>query len=211
MKLRNVAIGVGLGIGAILLLSRERTAREPPPGTAIPYIPMTPAEEAAISRIMDYRSLIWREAYRHRVEPAVIAAIIMQESKGIANVVSYEWNVDDKSYGLMQVRFDTARWLHDSRIVSGLPPTHERLLLPDFNLLYGVAYLSNRLVKYGDVTDAISAYNCGTIERDSRGKYSNQEYVNKVTKWIDLFRQMFRSYYVEYDLTFPQLGAFWRI
>lgn len=95
--------------------------------------------------------------------------------------------VNGDSYGLMQVRWPTAKMI---KCVSS--NTHKELLGAESNIKCGCKYLNTLSQKYKKLTDQIASYNAGEaricktgILRPSNrpcliGKYINQEYVDKV-------------------------------
>ncbi len=163
---------------------------QPPPGGGLRLPPATTSTQ---SRVMAYRNAIMRESLSRNVEPAVVAAIIDVESSGVADAVRYEANVEDYSYGLMQIRWTTADWL-------GYTGSREGLLNPDTNIEYGTAYLGNRYAKYPNTIDAIAAYNSGTpVVSWVTGKYANQDYIEKAVRRVPAYRQLFRWHFPGYD------------
>lgn len=136
-----------------------------------------------------YEALIHEAAKKFGVEPALIAAIIKQESKFDPHARSHK-----DARGLMQIMPRTAR--HDF----GLKDADE-LYNPRTNIMMGTEYLSNLLkATGGDMSLAIAAYNGGignvrlangqraTDEHPIRAGKDNippfretQDYVRKVT------------------------------
>jgi len=97
------------------------------------------------------------------VEPARVAAIIQAESSGNPNAFNAE-NDGKGSYGLMQVRADTAR-LYDSSLASLSDAQIGDKLINDskYNVNIGTKYYADLLNKYGNPTLASSAYNGGPL------------------------------------------------
>ena len=73
--------------------------------------------------------------------------------------------------GLMQLMPGTAKWL-------GFDP--EALWDPEINIEAGVKYLRWLYDKYGNIWDAVAAYNQGSVIKTQKGTYVNQGYVNRV-------------------------------
>jgi hypothetical protein len=93
-----------------------------------------------------FRSIIFRIAHRHRVDPAMVQAIIMAESSFNPNAVSKRGAI-----GLMQLMPNTAKSLG---INDPLNPEH--------NITGGVLYFKKLLREFhGDVKLALAAYNAG--------------------------------------------------
>lgn len=127
---------------------------------------------------MAYEEIIESAAKEYKIDPKLIRAIITVESSWNANAKRYEANVKDYSYGLMQVRLATARW------VSGNPKlTPAQLIQPTVNILIGTKYLRELANKYPRLDDVIASYNAGSpIRSKLTGKYINQGYVDKVKR-----------------------------
>ena len=95
------------------------------------------------------------------VDPNLVKSIIQAESSGNTNAIHVD--KDGKaSYGLMQVRPDTARRYGPE--LKGLSDAQvgERLKDPSYNMKIGTAYLQDLGAKYnGDLNKVIAAYNGG--------------------------------------------------
>lgn len=122
-------------------------------------------------RVLSYLPEITAAAREFRIEHALIAAIVDQESRGV-------WNARgrDDEYGLMQILCPTARMMDYTADCDGL-------LQPAINVWYSAKYLRYQLDRYADqmmkVSWAVAAYNAGTARRvDNR--FSNQRYVDSV-------------------------------
>jgi soluble lytic murein transglycosylase-like protein len=111
----------------------------------------------------------------YSVDPMLSYSVVKTES----NWNSFAIGDHGKSFGLFQVKCSTARGM-------GYKGKCNNLLNPFINIVYGVAYLSMQLKKYGD--DGISAYNagrpylCASYKEKCKGerKYVNGKYVTKV-------------------------------
>lgn len=109
------------------------------------------------------RNIIFVAAIRENVPPLLLSAICYVESTYRPKVI----NKKDPSYGLCQLKLDTARMFSYDGGEQGL-------LDPHINARYAAKYLSYLLKRYkGDVLKATSAYNCGRFCR-------NYSYINKV-------------------------------
>ena len=122
-------------------------------------------------RVLSYLPEIASASREFRIEKAIIAAIVDQESRGV-------WNArgDDGEYGLMQILCPTARMMKYTGDCGGL-------LQPAVNIWYSTKYVRHQMDRYADkmnrVSWAIAAYNRGTARRvDTR--FSNQRYVDNV-------------------------------
>ena len=95
------------------------------------------------------------------VDPNLVEAIIQAESSGNTNATHVDKD-GQASYGLMQVRPDTAR-RYDADL-AGLTDAQigEMLRDPDYNVEIGTAYLQDLAAKYGgDLNKIIAGYNGG--------------------------------------------------
>lgn len=202
MKTQDIFIMAGV-IGLFLWLVRKGVADIPssnPPKEPDKYVkPLTSAIlDTDQANVMRYYELIWNEGNKQRIEPAVIAAIIHHESSGNPNAKRWEANVKDFSWGLMQVRTDTARFLGFDDAHS----TTEMLLKPDINIYYGVKYLSWQFNRYApSMYKVISAYNCGTVNEaylKKNWKFTNQGYVDIVVSLVPVYRDHFSRIYPNY-------------
>lgn len=101
-----------------------------------------------------YRDLLVAEARRHRLDPALVAALIRQESSFTPRAVSRAG-----ARGLMQVMPDVGRSIARARAY----PLWDAALLfdPAANLELGTSHLADALRQYPDLTRALAAYNAG--------------------------------------------------
>jgi soluble lytic murein transglycosylase len=120
---------------------------------------------------------------KYGVEPALIKAHIKAESNWDVNASRFEVHKTDASWGLMQLLLNTARG------VLGQPDlTTTQLINPRVNIEAGTKFISQNLNRFGNMRDAIAAYNAGSPRLDpNTGKYVNQDYVDKVTKNYNIY------------------------
>lgn len=85
------------------------------------------------------------------------------------------------SWGAMQVMGSVAREL-------GFQGHLSQLAVPEIGIRYGCLKIKSFLERHGNEIDAIAAYNAGSPRRDSRGKYVNQSYVDKVMANLNKLR-----------------------
>jgi len=115
-------------------------------------------------------SIVRDAAERHKVDPALVQAVISTESGWNPHAVSSKGAV-----GLMQLIPETAR-----RFGGG------NLFDPAQNVEAGTTYLKSLLDRYnGDLTKSLAAYNAGEHAVDNSGGvppyWETQRYVRKVT------------------------------
>ena len=122
---------------------------------------------------------------KYGVEPALIKAHIKQESNWDVNASRYENKLKDSSWGLMQVLLTTAK-----SILNNPNLAITELIQPAVNIEAGTAYIAQNLSRFGNMRDAIAAYNAGSPRLNKDGKYINQSYVDKVTNNYNLYKSM---------------------
>lgn len=130
--------------------------------------------------------IIQEMAQKYAVEPALIKAHIKQESNWDVNASRYEARKGDASWGLMQLLLNTARQM------LGQPNlTTTQLIQPAVNIEAGTKFIAYNLNRFGNMRDAIAAYNAGSPRIDPKtGKYTNQSYVDKVTNNYNVYSTM---------------------
>lgn len=158
-------------------------------------------------RIQTHYEMIVDESAKYNLDPALIAAIIFQESGGKEDAREYsrgypyvykptffakmhgiafknELEGQRTSYGLMQIKCATARDI-------GYLGKCQKLFNASLNLKYGVKYLSILKRRYKSDLNMISAYNQGQPFRFSSGKFKNHSYVNSVLNLRRRFKVWF--------------------
>jgi len=152
-----------------------------------------PAWYVRIRYPLRYDAIVRGHARNYRLDPALLAGVIYQESKFRANARS-----SSGAIGLMQLLPDTAKGIAihtgGSRFrVSDLDD-------PEINVRYGSWYLRHLLDKYGDERDALAAYNAGQENVDTwraEGKgiafAETRHYVKRVEHLKVLYRRGYRS------------------
>lgn len=132
--------------------------------------------------------LVTKVAGQYGVDPALVKGIIQKESRWDVNASRYEAHLNDSSWGLMQVLLKTAKWIlgNDKLTISDL-------INPETNVSAGTKYIGSLLKQYGNIRDAIAAYNAGSPKRNKDGTYVNQSYVDDV----------YRNYMMYKTLGFP--------
>ena len=101
-----------------------------------------------------YSEFVRVHARENHLDPALLAAVIYQESKFNANAQS-----SSGAIGLMQLTPATA---HGIAIRTGGSAFHTSDLYdPEINIRYGAWYLGNLWHKYGDESLVLAAYNAG--------------------------------------------------
>lgn len=125
----------------------------------------------AITLPLDHEDIIRQQAAQKGIDPALIAAVIYEESK-FRDQTSHAG-----ARGLMQITPSTAEFI--ARDSGGTRFTQADLATPQVNISYGAYYLRYLLRRYGgDEALAVAAYNAGEtnvsrwVERAGGGRAS---------------------------------------
>ena len=103
---------------------------------------------------LHYSDLVREQAGKRGIDPALLAAVIYQESKFRPSAKS-----SSGAIGLMQLTPTTAKGI---AIRTGGSRFHTSDLLdPEINIRYGAWYLANLFRKYGNERLVLAAYNAG--------------------------------------------------
>jgi soluble lytic murein transglycosylase len=136
-----------------------------------------------------YEQIVRGHARNYRLDPALLAAVIYQESKFRADVRSNRGAI-----GLMQLEPTTARGI--AVHTGGTRFRVGDLYDPEINVRYGSWYLRHLLDKYGDERTALAAYNAGQDNvdewrREGRGIAFSEtrHYVSRVEHLKTLYRR----------------------
>jgi soluble lytic murein transglycosylase len=101
-----------------------------------------------------YEQIVRGHARNYELDPALLAAVIYQESKFRADARSKSGAI-----GLMQLLPDTAKGI--AIHTGGTQFRTSDLYDPEINVRYGAWYLHHLMLKYGDERTALAAYNAG--------------------------------------------------
>jgi soluble lytic murein transglycosylase len=142
---------------------------------------------------LEYESIIRGHARNYRLDPALLAAVIYQESKFRPEVQSKSGAI-----GLMQLQPATAKGI--ALRTGGSRFRVEDLYDPEINVRYGSWYLRHLLDKYRDEETALAAYNAGQRNVDgwlrSGGGIrfaETRHYVSRVEDLRDVYRRAYAS------------------
>ena len=142
---------------------------------------------------LKYESIVRGHARNYRLDPALLAAVIYQESKFRAHARS-----SSGAIGLMQLLPDTAKGI--AVHTGGSRFRVSDLDNPEINVRYGAWYLRHLLDKYGDVDTALAAYNAGQENVDrwrAEGAgiafAETRHYVKRVEHLKTLYRRGYRD------------------
>jgi peptidoglycan lytic transglycosylase len=140
---------------------------------------------------LEYEQIVRGHARNYRLDPALLAAVIYQESKFQADAKS-----DSGAIGLMQLQPETAKGI--AIRTGGSRFQTSDLYNPEINVRYGSWYLRHLLNKYGDEKTALAAYNAGQRNVDewrAEGKEiqfsETRAYVDKVEDLKGVYRDAY--------------------
>jgi soluble lytic murein transglycosylase len=138
---------------------------------------------------LKYETIVRGHARNYRLDPALLAAVIDQESKFRSNVKSRSGAI-----GLMQLLPGTAKGI--AVHTGGTRFRVDDLYNPEINVRYGAWYLRHLIDKYGDERTALAAYNAGQENVDEwrrRGEgiafSETRHYVKRVEHLKTLYRR----------------------
>jgi soluble lytic murein transglycosylase len=140
-----------------------------------------------------YETIVRGHARNYRLDPALLAAVIYQESKFNAHARS-----SSGAIGLMQLLPSTAQGI--AVHTGGSRFEVSDLDNPEINVRYGAWYLRHLIDRYGDVDTALAAYNAGQDNVD-RWRANGEgiafaETRNYVTR-VDHLKTLYRRGYEE--------------
>jgi soluble lytic murein transglycosylase len=138
-----------------------------------------------------YASIVRGHADNYDLDPALLAAVIEQESKFRADAKSSAGAI-----GLMQLQPATAEGI--AVRTGGSKFVLSDLYDPELNVRYGAWYLHHLMQKYGDERLALAAYNAGQLNVD-RWRRAGQDiqfpetraYVHKVERLKGIYRRAY--------------------
>ena len=140
---------------------------------------------------LKYEAIVRGHAENYDLNPALLAAVIEQESKFDANARSSAGAV-----GLMQLQPETAKGI--AKFTGGSKFVVADLDDPEINVRYGSWYLHHLLEKYRDERLALAAYNAGQRNVDewrAAGKgiqfSETREYVDRVERLKEIYRRTY--------------------
>jgi soluble lytic murein transglycosylase len=158
-------------------------------GTFLYVSETSPAWYERLRYPLHYSEFVRVHAHEHNLDPALMAAVIYQESKFDRNAKS-----SSGAIGLMQLTPSTA---HGIAIRTGGSAFHTSDLYDaDINIRYGAWYLHNLFIKYGSEKLVLAAYNAGQGNVDkwrARGEpiqfAETRAYVKRVEHLKSIYRR----------------------
>ena len=139
-----------------------------------------------------YASIVRAHAANYELDPALLAAVIDQESKFRADAKSSAGAI-----GLMQLQPATAKGI--ALRTGGSKFVLSDLYDPELNVRYGAWYLQHLMQKYHDERLALAAYNAGQRNVDTwraEGKgiqfSETRAYVDRVEQLKEIYRSAYK-------------------
>ena len=140
---------------------------------------------------LEYQQIVRGHARNYDLDPALLAAVIYQESKFKAGARS-----GSGAIGLMQLLPDTAKGI--ALHTGGSKFRVQDLYDPEINVRYGAWYLRHLLNKYREERTALAAYNAGqnNVDRWRREGVGIQfsetrHYVERVEELKGIYRRAY--------------------
>jgi soluble lytic murein transglycosylase len=174
---RRLIVGIGLAAAVGLTLAVLQTSK--------------PAWWERVWYPLRYEQIVRGHARHYDLDPALLAAVIYQESKFKADARSSSGAV-----GLMQLLPTTAEGI--ATHTGGTAFRVDDLYDPEINIRYGAWYLHHLLQKYGDEETALAAYNAGqdNVDRWRRDGVGIQFAETRAyVKRVEDLKQMYREAY----------------
>jgi soluble lytic murein transglycosylase len=142
---------------------------------------------------LHYASIVRGHAHNYDLNPALLAAVIEEESKFRSDAKSSAGAI-----GLMQLQPATAKGI--ALRTGGTKFVLSDLYDPEINVRYGAWYLHHLLLKYGDERLALAAYNAGQ-ENVDRWRAAGEgvqfpetrAYIDKVERLKGIYRRAYKS------------------
>jgi soluble lytic murein transglycosylase len=155
-----------------------------------------PAFWARLWHPLHYETIIQGHAEHYDLEPALLAAVVYQESRFRADAES-----PSGAIGLMQLLPSTAQGIADH--TGGSRYRRSDLYDPEINIRYGAWYLRHLIDKYGSERLALAAYNAGQDNVDKWLEAGEGIVFPETRAYIDKVESMKRLY----RRIYPQLRA----
>jgi peptidoglycan lytic transglycosylase len=154
----------------------------------------TPAWFDRLRYPLRYGAIVREHARNYHLDPALLAAVIYQESKFRPDVRS-----SSGAIGLMQLEPDTAKGI---AVHTGGSNFHvSDLYNPEINIRYGSWYLRHLLDKYGNERLALAAYNAGQENVDTWRARGEGIAFAETRNYVATVEHLKRVYQKAYGLT----------
>ena len=147
-----------------------------------------------------YESIVRGHAENYELDPALLAAVIYQESKFDSDARS-----DAGAVGLMQLQPETAKGI--AIRTGGSKFSVDDLTNPEINVRYGSWYLRHLLQKYDEERLALAAFNAGQGNVDRWRRRERESRSPRRAHYVDRVDELKRIYRDAYALGARLLAA----
>lgn len=118
-------------------------------------------------QVMRLSEILWTQAKNYGFDPLLIIAVIHVESRSNPSARGrYQSGAESGALGLMQLKLGTAQLM--ARHLDIVVRSEADLMKPDVNLMLGTYYLLRQIVRYGNVSKGLMAYNIGPYALEQR-------------------------------------------
>ena len=142
---------------------------------------------------LKYEQIVRGHARNYQLDPALLAAVIYQESKFRSDARS-----DSGAIGLMQLQPETAKGI--AIRTGGSRFQTSDLYNPEINVRYGSWYLRHLLDKYDDEKTALAAYNAGQRNVDEWRAQGKEIQFSETREYVDRVEHLKGVYHDAYGL-----------
>ena len=163
---------------------------------AASFVYLRDGEPAWFQRVrypLKYEQIVRGHARNYQLDPALLAAVIYQESKFHSDAKS-----DSGAIGLMQLQPDTAKGI--AIRTGGSRFQTSDLYNPEINVRYGSWYLRHLLDKYDDEKTALAAYNAGQRNVDEWRAEGKEIQFAETRAYVDRVEHLKGVYHDAYGL-----------
>jgi peptidoglycan lytic transglycosylase len=163
---------------------------------AASFVYLRSGEPAWFQRVrypLKYEQIVRGHARNYQLDPALLAAVIYQESKFRSDARS-----DSGAIGLMQLQPETAKGI--AIRTGGSRFQTSDLYNPEINVRYGSWYLRHLLDKYDDEKTALAAYNAGQRNVDEWRAQGKEIQFSETREYVDRVEHLKGVYHDAYGL-----------
>ena len=163
---------------------------------AASFVYLRSGEPAWFQRVrypLKYEQIVRGHARNYQLDPALLAAVIYQESKFRPDAKS-----SSGAIGLMQLQPETAKGI--AIRTGGSRFQTSDLYVPELNVRYGSWYLRHLLDKYDDEETALAAYNAGQRNVDEWRAEGKGIQFSETRAYVDRVEHLKGVYHDAYGL-----------
>jgi peptidoglycan lytic transglycosylase len=163
---------------------------------AASFVYLRSGEPAWFQRVrypLKYEQIVRGHARNYQLDPALLAAVIYQESKFRSDAKS-----GSGAIGLMQLQPETAKGI--AIRTGGSRFQTNDLYDPEINVRYGSWYLRHLLDKYDDERTALAAYNAGQRNVDEWRAQGKEIQFSETREYVDRVEHLKGVYHDAYGL-----------